>query len=78
MTIFNLTPGFIFIIGGILCIMTGFSFARLNYQYPVNDAEYSWILEIMKKKDARRCSIHKERKKKDANQERKKDIDVNR
>ena len=35
-----------FIIGGILCIFTGFSFARLNYQYPVNDAEYSWILEI--------------------------------
>lgn len=39
-----------FIIGGILCLFTGFSFARLNYQYPVNDAEYSWILEIFKKK----------------------------
>ena len=39
-----------FIIGGISCIFTGLSFARLNYQYPVNDAEYSWILEILKNK----------------------------
>ena len=39
-----------FIIGGIACIFTGLSFARLNYQYPVNDAEYSWILEILKNK----------------------------
>ena len=39
-----------FIIGGILCTLTGFSFCRLNYQYPVNDAEYSWIREILKKK----------------------------
>lgn len=39
-----------FIIGGILCVFTGLSFSRLNYQYPVNDAEYSWILEIFKKK----------------------------
>ena len=38
-----------FIIGGILCVFTGLSFSRLNYQYPVNDAEYSWILEIFKK-----------------------------
>lgn len=37
-----------FIIGGIISILTGLSFARLNYQYPVNDAEYSWILEIFK------------------------------
>ena len=39
-----------FIIGGVLCVFTGLSFSRLNYQYPVNDAEYSWILEIFKKK----------------------------
>ena len=39
-----------FLIGGILCTLTGFSFCRLNYQYPVNDAEYSWIREILKKK----------------------------
>lgn len=37
-----------FLIGGIISILTGLSFARLNYQYPVNDAEYSWILEIFK------------------------------
>ena len=40
-----------FLIGGIISIMTGLSFARLNFQYPVNDAEYSWIREIFKKKD---------------------------
>ena len=38
-----------FVFGGIISILTGLSFARLNYQYPVNDAEYSWILEIFKK-----------------------------
>lgn len=37
-----------FLIGGIISIMTGLSFARLNFQYPVNDAEYSWIREIFK------------------------------
>ena len=40
-----------FLIGGLVSIMTGLSFARLNFQYPVNDAEYSWILEIFKKKN---------------------------
>ena len=40
-----------FLIGGIISIMTGLSFARLNFEYPVNDAEYSWILEIFKPKD---------------------------
>ena len=40
-----------FVIGGIISIMTGLSFARLNFQYPVNDAEYSWIREIFKGKD---------------------------
>lgn len=40
-----------FLIGGIISIMTGLSFARLNFQYPVNDAEYSWIREIFKGKD---------------------------
>lgn len=42
---------FAFIIGGIISIMTGLSFARLNFQYPVNDAEYSWIREIFKGKN---------------------------
>merc|ERR1711991_579761 len=40
-----------FIIGGIISIMTGLSFARLNFEYPVNDAEYSWIREIFKGKN---------------------------
>lgn len=40
-----------FVIGGIISIMTGLSFARLNFEYPVNDAEYSWIREIFKGKN---------------------------
>jgi len=36
-----------FIIGGFISILTGFSFIRLNMEYPVNDAEYSWFLGIM-------------------------------
>lgn len=40
-----------FLIGGLISIMTGLSFARLNFEYPVNDAEYSWILEIFKGKN---------------------------
>ena len=40
-----------FIIGGIISILTGLSFARLNFEYPVNDAEYSWIREIFKGKN---------------------------
>ena len=40
-----------FLIGGIISILTGLSFARLNFQYPVNDAEYSWIREIFKGKN---------------------------
>lgn len=46
-----------FLIGGIISILTGLSFARLNFQYPVNDAEYSWILEIFKKKDEKEPNI---------------------
>lgn len=45
-----------FIIGGIACLLTGLSFARLNYQYPVNDAEYSWIIEILKDKKKKETS----------------------
>ena len=46
-----------FLIGGIISIMTGLSFARLNFQYPVNDAEYSWILEIFKGKNQEKPHI---------------------
>ena len=45
-----------FLIGGLVSIMTGLSFARLNYQYPVNDAEYSWIREIFKGKNEKEPS----------------------
>ena len=39
-----------FIVGGVISILTGLSFARINFEYPVNDAEYSWILEVFKNK----------------------------
>lgn len=40
-----------FIIGGIISILTGFSFIRLNMEYPVNDAEYSWFKGIIGNKN---------------------------
>ncbi len=46
-----------FIIGGIISIMTGLSFARLNFEYPVNDAEYSWIREIFKGKNEKEPNV---------------------
>ena len=46
-----------FIIGGIISIMTGLSFARLNFEFPVNDAEYSWIREIFKGKNDKEPNI---------------------
>ena len=46
-----------FLIGGIISIMTGLSFARLNFEYPVNDAEYSWILEIFKNKETNKPNM---------------------
>ena len=46
-----------FLIGGIISVMTGLSFARLNFQYPVNDAEYSWILEIFKGKNEKEANF---------------------
>lgn len=46
-----------FIVGGIISIMTGLSFARLNFEFPVNDAEYSWIREIFKGENDKEPSI---------------------
>ena len=40
-----------FILGGVISILTGLSFARLNMEYPVNDAEYSWFKNIVGSKD---------------------------
>ena len=45
-----------FLIGGIISIMTGLSFSRLNFEYPVNDAEYSWIIEIFKNKETKKTN----------------------
>jgi amino acid transporter len=43
-----------FFLGFIISILTGLSFARLNYEYPNNEAEYAWIMNILtdKKKPA--------------------------
>ena len=40
-----------FVFGGIISILTGLSFARLNMEYPVNDAEYSWFKNIVGSKE---------------------------
>lgn len=40
-----------FIVGGFISILTGLSFARLNMEYPVNDAEYSWFKNIVGNKN---------------------------
>jgi len=36
-----------FVLGFIVSILTGLSFARLNFEYPDNEAEYSWIINIL-------------------------------
>ena len=36
-----------FILGGLVCLITGLSYAKLNSIYPSNDAEYSWIINIL-------------------------------
>ena len=41
-----------FILGIIISILTGLSFARLNFEYPHNEAEYSWILNILGDKNS--------------------------
>ena len=40
-----------FLIGGILVLATALSYARLNLDYPSNDAEYTWIRESFKVKE---------------------------
>ena len=40
-----------FLIGGIIVLATALSYARLNLEYPSNDAEYTWIRESFKVKD---------------------------
>tara|TARA_B110001469_G_C9631027_1_gene315663 strand:+ start:840 stop:2255 length:1416 start_codon:yes stop_codon:yes gene_type:complete len=36
-----------FIIGGIICGLTGMGYAKLNAYFPTNDAEYMWIMKIL-------------------------------
>ena len=36
-----------FVIGGLICLITGLSYSKLNLIYPSNDAEYSWIMNIL-------------------------------
>ena len=38
---------FSFVVGGIICLITGLSYAKLNSLYPSNDAEYSWIMNVL-------------------------------
>lgn len=40
-----------FLIGGLLSLATGLSYARLNIDYPSNDAEYTWIKESFQVKE---------------------------
>lgn len=37
-----------FLIGGLIVLATALSYARLNLEYPSNDAEYTWIREAFK------------------------------
>ena len=38
---------FSFVVGGLICLITGLSYAKLNSLYPSNDAEYSWIMNVL-------------------------------
>jgi amino acid transporter len=36
-----------FVIGGVICGLTGMGYAKLNAYFPTNDAEYIWIMKIL-------------------------------
>jgi basic amino acid/polyamine antiporter, APA family len=38
---------FSFVAGGLICLITGLSYSKLNSLYPSNDAEYSWIMNVL-------------------------------
>ena len=40
-----------FLLGGIIVLATALSYARLNMEYPSNDAEFTWIRESFKIKE---------------------------
>ena len=39
-----------FVLGGVISILTGLSYAKLNLDLPSNDAEYSWITNALPQK----------------------------
>ena len=45
-----------FLLGFIISILTGLSFARLNYEYPKNEAEYALIINILTDKNKPKTS----------------------
>ena len=57
-----------FVIGGIIVLATALSYARLNLEYPSNDAEYTWIRDSFK--------IPEEDIKNDADRKKNKFIDI--
>jgi amino acid transporter len=57
-----------FLIGGIIVLATALSYARLNLEYPSNDAEYTWIRESFK--------VPEEEVKDDADRRRNRIVDI--
>ena len=57
-----------FLIGGFIVLATALSYARLNLEYPSNDAEFTWIRESFK--------VPEEEVKDDADRRRNKFVDI--
>ena len=52
-------PWMAFALGGLISILTGLSYAKLNLEVPSNDAEYSWIIDsFTTKKDKKEKTKH--------------------
>ena len=47
-----------FVIGGIICGLTGMGYAKLNAYFPTNDAEYIWIMKILNPSTHQNKSTH--------------------
>ena len=48
-----------FVLGGVISILTGLSYAKLNLDLPSNDAEYSWITDAFTTKKDRETKNNK-------------------
>lgn len=46
-----------FVMGGIICVLVGLSYSKLNLKFPTNDAEYVWIYKIFNKDEKTPPSI---------------------